>query len=571
MKGAAEHQGRGNQPESAALLRALGADLSPELLERALTHRSFAYENGGLPTNERLEFLGDAVLGLVVTDALFRGYPDLPEGHLAKLRAAVVNMRALAEVARGLHLGDYVRLGRGEEGTGGRDKSSILADTLEAVIGAVYIERGLDEAGALVHRLFDPVIAQSARLGAGLDWKTSLQELTAAGVLGVPEYHVDESGPDHQKSFRALVRVGGRVYGSGQGRSKKEAEQQAAEAAWSAISTGTDGQAGEAGPEGNGGGRRRSGRGWAGGGRPGSHRARGNGAGSGAGGQGRDIRAAERRRAGQHGGPRRRRPRIPLVPELPEVEVVRRGLELHVVGRTIGSVQVLHPRAVRRHAAGPDDFSAAARGLTVTGARRRGKYLWLPVAVGTPGAPSVAEDALLAHLGMSGQLLLGRSGPARFAPRPGPFHLHRLRARSEVHRPADVRPYRVRAGRGGPAADDRPHRPRPDGGRASTRTAVTRRLRSRRTGIKTALLDQSLVSGIGNIYADEALWRARLHWATPAAELSRADVGRLLAAVRGGSGRGAAGRRHLVRQPVRERQRGKRVLRPVTRCLRARG
>ena len=305
MKGAAEHEGRGNQPESAALLRALDAGLSPELLERALTHRSFAYENGGLPTNERLEFLGDAVLGLIVTDALFREYPDLPEGHLAKLRAAVVNMRALAEVARGLHLGDYVRLGRGEEGTGGRDKSSILADTLEAVIGAVYIELGLAEAGALVHRLFDPVIAQSARLGAGLDWKTSLQELTAAGVLGVPEYHVDESGPDHQKSFRALVRVGGRVYGSGQGRSKKEAEQQAAAAAWSAISTGgPGGQAGEAGPEGNGElgadelgadeqgadeqGADEQGADEQGAAAPGSHRARGNGAGGRAGGQARE-------------------------------------------------------------------------------------------------------------------------------------------------------------------------------------------------------------------------------------------------------------------------------------------
>ncbi len=236
MKGAAEHEARCGQPEATGLLHALDAGLSPALLERALTHRSFAYENGGLPTNERLEFLGDAVLGLVVTDALFREYPDLPEGQLAKLRAAVVNMRALAGVARGLHLGDFVRLGRGEEGTGGRDKSSILADTLEAVIGAVYIERGLAVASGLVHRLFDPVIARSARLGAGLDWKTSLQELTAAGVLGVPEYHVDESGPDHQKSFRAMVRVGGRVYGSGEGRSKKEAEQQAAEAAWLAIS-----------------------------------------------------------------------------------------------------------------------------------------------------------------------------------------------------------------------------------------------------------------------------------------------------------------------------------------------
>jgi ribonuclease-3 len=227
------------RPETAELLDGLGVPLGPELLERALTHRSFAYENGGLPTNERLEFLGDSVLGLIVTDTLFREYPDLPEGQLAKLRAAVVNMRALAGVARGLRLGAYVRLGKGEEGTGGRDKSSILADTLEAVLGAVYLDRGLAEADALVHRLFDPVIARSARLGAGLDWKTSLQELTAAEILGVPEYHVDESGPDHQKSFRASVRIGGRTYGEGEGRSKKEAEQQAAEAAWTSITEGT--------------------------------------------------------------------------------------------------------------------------------------------------------------------------------------------------------------------------------------------------------------------------------------------------------------------------------------------
>jgi ribonuclease III len=244
---------------TADLLLAIGTSLGPELLERALTHRSFAYENGGLPTNERLEFLGDSVLGLIVTDTLFREYPDLPEGQLAKLRAAVVNMRALAGVARGLRLGSYIRLGKGEEGTGGRDKSSILADTLEAVLGAVYVECGLSEADALVHRLFDPVIARSARLGAGLDWKTSLQELTAAEILGVPEYHVDESGPDHQKSFRAMVRIGGRVYGEGEGRSKKEAEQQAAEAAWTSITeaiaaaegaAGAPGAAGDAGAPG---------------------------------------------------------------------------------------------------------------------------------------------------------------------------------------------------------------------------------------------------------------------------------------------------------------------------------
>lgn len=222
-------------PDPAELLAVLGVPLSLELLDRALTHRSFAYENGGLPTNERLEFLGDSVLGLVVTDTLFSEHPDLPEGQLAKLRAAVVNMRALAGVARGLDLGRHIKLGRGEEGTGGRDKSSILADTLEAVIGAVYVERGLSEASKLVHFLFDPVIERSARLGAGLDWKTSLQELTAAEMLGVPDYQVQESGPDHQKSFRAVVVVGGKVYGSGEGHSKKEAEQRAAEIAWTAI------------------------------------------------------------------------------------------------------------------------------------------------------------------------------------------------------------------------------------------------------------------------------------------------------------------------------------------------
>ncbi|MFC6878915.1 MULTISPECIES: ribonuclease III [Actinomadura] len=225
----------GPAPDRAELSRALGVEVTGDLLERALTHRSYAYENGGLPTNERLEFLGDSVLGLVVTDTLFRGHPDLPEGQLAKLRAAVVNMRALAGVARSLGVGAHIRLGRGEEGTGGRDKASILADTLEALIGAVYLDRGLDEASALVHRLFDALIARSAGLGAGLDWKTSLQELTAVEELGVPEYHVTESGPDHQKTFRASVRVGGSTYGAGEGRSKKEAEQHAAEAAWNAI------------------------------------------------------------------------------------------------------------------------------------------------------------------------------------------------------------------------------------------------------------------------------------------------------------------------------------------------
>ena len=241
--------------DPAELRHALSVPIMPKSLERALTHRSYAYENSNPPTNERLEFLGDSVLGLVVTDTLFRGYPNLPEGQLAKLRAAVVQMKALAEVARELHVGSYVKLGRGEEVTGGRNKPSILADTLEAIIGAVYIDCGLAEASALVHRLFDPVIAKSAELGAGLDWKTSLQELSAARMLGVPDYQVEESGPDHQKSFRAVVRVGGRELGSGQGRTKKEAEQHAAEAAWNAInaeSAGSQDGTHDQGPDGDG-------------------------------------------------------------------------------------------------------------------------------------------------------------------------------------------------------------------------------------------------------------------------------------------------------------------------------
>jgi ribonuclease-3 len=219
----------------------LGVDIDEPLLERALTHRSFAYEHGGLPTNERLEFLGDAVLGLVVTDTLFRRHPDLPEGQLAKLRAAVVNARALAGVARELGVGEFLRLGRGEETTGGRDKSSILADTLEALIGAVYLDAGLSAADDLVHRLFDPLVEAASSLGAGLDWKTSLQELTASAALGVPEYVVTESGPDHEKTFRAQVRIGADTFGDGAGRSKKEAEQQAAASAYAELRDRLDG------------------------------------------------------------------------------------------------------------------------------------------------------------------------------------------------------------------------------------------------------------------------------------------------------------------------------------------
>ena len=226
--------GRGEQLD--LLIQSLGGDVDTGLVERAVTHRSFAYENGGLPTNERLEFLGDSVLGLVVTEELFRRHPDLPEGQLAKLRAAVVNSRALAEVARDLGVGRFLRLGRGEEASGGRDKSSILADAVEALIGAFYLDRGAEAARRLVLELFSDLLDGSARLGAGLDWKTSLQELTAGRSLGVPEYLVTESGPDHAKTFQATAVVGGLPVGSGEGRSKKEAEQHAAERAWERLS-----------------------------------------------------------------------------------------------------------------------------------------------------------------------------------------------------------------------------------------------------------------------------------------------------------------------------------------------
>ncbi|MEJ7775115.1 MAG: ribonuclease III [Nocardioidaceae bacterium] len=220
-----------------ALRAALGEpEIDHGLLERALTHRSFAYENGGLPTNERLEFLGDSVLGVVVTETLYLTHPDLSEGRLAKLRAAVVNARALADVGREIGLGEHVKLGRGEEATGGRNKASILSDTVEAVIGAIHLSQGgFEVSAAVVHRLFDPLIEAASAMGAGLDWKTSLQELAAGHGLGVPDYVLEEDGPDHMKSFTAQVRVGDQIYGNGRGRSKKEAEQAAAETAYGDI------------------------------------------------------------------------------------------------------------------------------------------------------------------------------------------------------------------------------------------------------------------------------------------------------------------------------------------------
>ena len=207
---------------------------------RAITHRSYAYEHGGLPTNERLEFLGDSVMGIVVTERLFRDFPHEPEGQIAKLRAAVVNASALAEVARELDLGSFLLLGKGEESTGGQDKSSILADAMEAVIGAMYVSTDLETTRSFIERIFGPLIAESAQLGAGLDWKTSLQERSAELERGVPEYRVTDTGPDHAKEFTAHALIGGDVLGTGHARSKNVAEQEAAAQAYAALGGTTD-------------------------------------------------------------------------------------------------------------------------------------------------------------------------------------------------------------------------------------------------------------------------------------------------------------------------------------------
>jgi len=213
----------------------LGVAVPLEVLEQAITHRSYAFEKGGLPTNERLEFLGDSVLGLVITDELFKTHPDAPEGQLARLRASVVSSKSLAEVAGQIELGQFLLLGHGEETSGGREKASIVADALEAVLGAVYVSAGLDSARKLILKLFADALSRSAAAGAGLDWKTSLQELSAQQALESPIYSIESSGPDHDKLFQASVRIGNQNFGVGTGKTKKEAEQEVASLAFHAL------------------------------------------------------------------------------------------------------------------------------------------------------------------------------------------------------------------------------------------------------------------------------------------------------------------------------------------------
>ena len=217
------------------LLKQLALDIDSELLELAFTHRSFAYEAGLTATNERLEFLGDSVLGMIVTEELYRKYPDLDESRLSPLRSGIVNMRALADIARSLELGKYIRLGKGEEVTNGRDKNSLLADAFEALIGAMYISTGFEKTTDCLLRLVSPTLNSAMAMGAGLDGKTALQELVASLGKASLEYQVTMSGPDHDKNFEATAVVGGEAVAIGTGKSKREAEQAAARSAFEIL------------------------------------------------------------------------------------------------------------------------------------------------------------------------------------------------------------------------------------------------------------------------------------------------------------------------------------------------
>lgn len=225
------------EPDLTELRQHLGYEFNdPAVLRRALAHRSWCSEVGGQPSNERLEFLGDAVLGWVVADLAYRRHGELTEGKLTDLRKSVVNASALAEVALEIHLGPCLLLGKGEDAAGGRSKPSILSDALEAVLGAVYIDGGTEAVFALIERLFVERMAVAALRLDRLDYKTVLQELTARLHDTAPVYVLSDTGPDHDKWFSATVIVAGQSVGYGEGRSKKTAEQAAAEQAWMALS-----------------------------------------------------------------------------------------------------------------------------------------------------------------------------------------------------------------------------------------------------------------------------------------------------------------------------------------------
>lgn len=215
----------------------LGISVKEDLLQLAFTHRSFAYESGGLPTNERLEFLGDSVLGLLITEELYARFSDFDESKLSPIRSGVVNTRALAQIARELKIGEFLRIGKGEESSGGREKNSILADALEALVGVIYLQHGFTRTAEAVLKWFGPIIDEVSKAGASLDGKTALQEIASSKNLTAPEYEIEESGPDHDKSFTAVAILSGEKFPMGSGKSKREAEQVAAKLAYDVINS----------------------------------------------------------------------------------------------------------------------------------------------------------------------------------------------------------------------------------------------------------------------------------------------------------------------------------------------
>jgi ribonuclease III len=208
-----------------------------ELYDEALTHSSYAYEAEGIKSNERLEFLGDAVLELIISDYFFRTFPYYPEGKLTLMRHNIVNEKSLSQIAQNLHLGSYIKLGKGEFLSGGTEKPSLLSDCLEALIGALFLDMGYTETRPLIIELFKPAL-DAVKQGDTLllDYKTMLQEMCQSKLGKLPSYYIiGESGPPHNKTFEAAVKTDDKVIGSGKGKSKKEAEQSAAKMAWQSL------------------------------------------------------------------------------------------------------------------------------------------------------------------------------------------------------------------------------------------------------------------------------------------------------------------------------------------------
>ena len=211
-----------------ALGKTLGVEIEPQLLELALTHRSYSYENGRGANNERLEFLGDAILGFLVTSHIHDHFSDLDEGNLTKLKNAVVSAPALAQAASSINLGEYLLLGKGEIQTGGREKMNLLADTFEAVLGAAYVSKGLEAAKTIVDQHILPLLDSAEDLLLSADPKTTLLESVQQQGKAVPVYQTTHEGPDHDRTFFANLLIDGQVIASASGRSRKQAETNAA-------------------------------------------------------------------------------------------------------------------------------------------------------------------------------------------------------------------------------------------------------------------------------------------------------------------------------------------------------